>query len=217
LAGTAFLEGVRVESDPLAVWSVIHPREAVRVGSDDPSFNQDCAAVDYLIIGLFPGHMPGCSGGLWTIEVAEHALGRLLQRKPRENVDAVLLEAHHNVLNAVWREEFIDPYYRFLVPAGPGVFSSSMMHGEDVSAANTTMFHVYAGTWLHTDALHEDQEAAAAAFIVDGDCDEIRLGQGLLLPQLLRELTPCPDGITITSWAPGLPETLTPAFKKKAA
>jgi hypothetical protein len=78
-AGHGLLEGVRLDGTaPLAVWSVLNPRKAVTVNTDDPALQQNCVVVEYLLAGPLPAGMPtnACTG-LWTLEVPDHALGRL--------------------------------------------------------------------------------------------------------------------------------------------
>ena len=83
----AHYEGVRLSgSYPAAVWSRLRPQGAV-IKSTDPSEQQDCITVDYVAAGGFATGI-GDASGIWTIEVADHALGRMLQRSPSADPDA---------------------------------------------------------------------------------------------------------------------------------
>jgi hypothetical protein len=205
------LEGVRPGHNALAVWAVIKPRHAVLVEPGDPALEQNCVTVDYLLAGTMPGAI-GQASGLWTLEITDHALGRLVQRAPGVDIDATVLAAHHAVLNAKVSSvahAFASEAGRFLVPAGPGVFWCRIFTGTEVSSGGLRRAHVHAHSWLHRDHLHDDQDAAAAALIADGSTADERLGQGILLPLPLRRLIRGPDHrIGVLSWGPGLPETL---------
>jgi hypothetical protein len=206
----AVLQGVRLAgANPIAVWAVIEPREAVRIESIDPAFDQDCATVNYMLAGSGPDGS-GLWHGLWTIEVPDHALGRMLQRAPDQDLDAALLAAHRAVLQTRWCATFTDPRHRFLVPAGPGAFMCSMQFGADPSAGLDPIALVHAHTWLGDDQLRDEQEAELAGFFVDGAGGERRLGNYLLLPRPLRQIKARPGGLRldITIWPPGLPETI---------
>lgn len=50
-AGTAVLEGVRLDRNPVAVWWVLYPRIAVTVETEDPGLRQDCVVVNYALTG----------------------------------------------------------------------------------------------------------------------------------------------------------------------
>jgi hypothetical protein len=222
IGDAAVLQGLRLGGpNPIGVWVVIVPREAVRVDSTDPAFGQDCVVVNYVLAGMGPD---GCelSEGLWTVELPDHALGRALQRAPDQDLDALVLAAHRAVLQARWRGAFTDPRHRFLVPAGAGAFMCSMQFGLDPSAGASPSALVHAHTWLDRDQLRDDQEAEAASFVVDGAADEKRLGNYLLLPRPLRQIEARPIGtdgnvlLNVTIWRPGLPETIeTPRARRE--
>ena len=122
------LEGLRINGDcPLAVWSLFKPRDSVAVdASVKTGLCQDCVTVNYLLAGVMPvwsyelqcsadeglwarsGHshsydeqgdeVYGAAEGLWTMEVPDHALGRAIERSGNLLPDAIIREAHHNLL-----------------------------------------------------------------------------------------------------------------------
>jgi hypothetical protein len=214
----ASLEGVRLEGDyPLAVWAYLRPRSSVSIEpyEDDPGSLQDCVTASYLLAGLFPGKdgkdRVGKADGLWSIEVTEHALGRLLQRAPGCNIDAVLLAAHRAALRTAEADvppcEADAPPPGFLLPAGPGAFVCQLRAGPDISLGGAPMVRMRARTWLHADQLRDDQRPIA----IDGERGE-RLGDWLLMPPPLRLLVVGDGGrIYPARWAPGLPESLAQA------
>lgn len=210
LTGTAAsLEGVRYRPSPTLVWAVLKPRESVVLpdAGVDLAKLQDCVAVNYFVVYPMSGKLYS-GDGLWTLEVPDHALGRLLQRDPAADLDAVLMAAHHAALRA--KVDDVHPALRdaarsFLLPAGNGVLTCSIRIGPDVSMGNRTMVHLAAHTWLHRDQLHDDQ----TPLLVDGVAGD-RLGEAILLPAPLKRFIPNEDGrgVTVITWAPGLPETL---------
>jgi hypothetical protein len=211
--GHASLEGVRLDGpDPIAVWAVLKPREALRVDPAHPRDGQDCVVVEYLVAGPLPHkglNAGGIAAGIWTVEATDHALGRLLQRDRAAKIDAVLLAAHHAVLRAKATDVadcFADHEKSFLVPAGSGVFVCSVIKGSDVSNGHQPLIHVRARTWLHRDQLSDRQETNV---VIDDGSPGDRLGEGLLLPMPLRKYVQLSaNEFATVNWAPGMPETL---------
>ena len=212
LPARAVLEGVRLEGDPLAVWAMLRARGPVAIDPDtrngrpvEPYLKQDCVVVEYILVGKV-----GVSVGLWTLEVPDHALGRMLDRMPGADIDAVLLAAHHAALRAQLDDEKIrtslaNNKSSFLLPAGDGVFSCEIRAAPDVASGGALHVHLFAHTWLHLDQLHDDQ----TPLLVDG-AEGARLGDGVLLPAAMHRLDRVDDSgrVQIRIWAPGLPETL---------
>jgi hypothetical protein len=241
------LEGLRLDGDyPMAVWSILRPRESVTAGATAESgLAQNCVTVNCLLAGRLPSWAgPGIPGptisglaeGLWSLEVPDHALGRAIERSGRLP-DAIIAEAHHNILhlrqNQLKQTEVtVMPVAasdglrmslgsQFLVRAGDGGFVCELTLGPEVGtdddpAVMITAFpgrelsiQARAATWIAEDMVHERQVLLAE----DGLSGE-RLGDGWLLPQLLRQLSMVQsvDGgmsINFRSWEPGLPELLT--------
>src|SRR5262249_48102961 len=93
----ATLEYLRYDKPPVAIWAYLNPRHTTVVDPQTPSDAQDCVTVDYIVVGSMPTVI-GTADGLWTLEVTEHALGRVLQRSPNTDISAMLLGGHHAVL-----------------------------------------------------------------------------------------------------------------------
>ena len=112
------LEGLRLDGDyPLAVWSVLKPRQSIIVNAPvESGLAQDCVTVNYVLAGALPrvtgnrvsaGAPPRVSSGgrgfgairegMWSLEVPDHALGRAIERSGLLP-DALIAEAHHNLL-----------------------------------------------------------------------------------------------------------------------
>jgi len=157
----AILEGLRLHGNwPLAVWSILKPRDSIRIESDRPGDMQDCVVVNYLMCGRHPEG--DCqSDGNWTLEAQDHALGRLLQRDPKCDPALVLNAAHRATLRL--KSSDVLPNAKvlrsdsFLVPAGNGAFVSQFRLGEDASLKGNFVAHIVARTWLEQDMLHDNQ------------------------------------------------------------
>jgi hypothetical protein len=200
---------------PVAIWSVLRPRERVTIGLDvPPHLQQECVVVEHLTLGAMPTMM-GVAKGLWSIEVPDHALRRLLERAPGVDIDATLLAAHRAALRARLDDDeiaaaMVDPDMSFLLPAGPGVFVCGFRVGDDVNVG--LMVYLFAHTWLHRDQLYDSQ----APLLVEGG-EGKRLGEGLLLPAPLRRLSRVGEQVEIQEWIPGASALASPMGKTAAA
>jgi hypothetical protein len=239
------LEGLRLDGDyPMAVWSILKPRESVAGGAPaDSGLAQDCVTVNFLLAGRLPSRVgPGIPGpaifghaeGLWSLEVPDHALGRAIERSGHLP-DAVIAEAHHNVLRL--RQDQLQPTgmtvlpvtssggfrmtlgSQFLVRAGGGGFICELALGPDVSIDEEprVLFSAFSGrelvvcaravTWIAEDMVREQQ-----VLLADDGMPGERLGDGWLMPGPLRQIsiTENADGrMSINlSCEPGFPELL---------
>jgi hypothetical protein len=196
------LEGLRLEGKhPLAVWSILKPREAFAVGALPESGKaQDCVTVNYVLAGAVLGE------GLWSLEVPDHALGRCIERSGLLP-GAIISEAHHNLLRL--RAETVAPGgvfddRRFLVKAGSGGFVCSLWAGQNVSLGGECSISVHADTWLAGDMLHADQ-----ILLADDGEPGARLGDGWFVPAPLRRIADEGNGLLrLSLWGPALPELL---------
>jgi hypothetical protein len=89
------LEGLRLDGDyPLALWSILKPRESVAVDAPvESGLAQHCVTVNYVLAGRLPHVLFGISEGIWSLEVPDHALGRAIERSGLLP-DALIAEAH---------------------------------------------------------------------------------------------------------------------------
>jgi hypothetical protein len=178
----AFLEGVRVDvAAPLAVRSVLSPRMAVAVNTDDPARQHDCV-VEYLLAGKLPDGTPANGyAGLWTLEVSDQALGPLLQRDGHADPSQVLLAACAAApRTASIAACFTDLKRVFWIPAGAGVLCCTLIRAKDISDLELQL-HTRVVTWLHRDQLRDRQEGEV---IIDDGAPGARLGESHLLPAL---------------------------------
>jgi hypothetical protein len=181
--------GVRSESVDITkrggvtVWSILVPRGSVvdmdkLVASEGRrgSLAQNCVAVNFIVAGKAGRSITVCEG-LWSMEIPDHALGRLLERSRLPNPEAVIREAHRNLLelpSAVATERL-----RY-IKAGPRCFVGRLMKAEDVEARATAYFF-RVGTWLENSMLGEDQVPLRAK----GEPGD-RLGDTYLVPWPFR-------------------------------
>ncbi len=216
LATAATLEGVRLGGHhPIAVWSILCPRNAVLIGKKDgseidPAFAQPCVAVNYAVVYRSDG-VALRGDGLWALEVPDHALGRLMERS-QASPEAVIRAAHHNLLQLRIDQltsagRIVVGRRQFLVRAGDGGFICSFRVGPDKSLGGEYSLNVFAHTWISANMQHDDQ----VTLIDDGEPGH-RLGDGPLLPAPLRVFisreTTGGGEFALAVWAPGMPETL---------
>jgi hypothetical protein len=197
------LEGLRLDGDaPLALWSILKPRDSVTVGAPpETGLAQGCVTVNYVLAGVLPqwegdqvtGVMAGITEGLWTLEVPDHALGRAMTRSGFLP-DAIIREAHHNLLRL--RASQLPPLPQFLVKAGPGGFVCELALGADQSAAFALSAHVRAATWISDDMVHPGQ-----LLLLDDAMPGGRLQDWFLLPFPLRRFAA--DQKQCRVWRPG--------------
>jgi len=233
------LEGRRLDGNyPMAVWSILRPRESVTAGAPAESgLAQDCVTVNFLLAGRLPSPTEaGLADGLWSLEIPDHALGRAIERSGGLP-DAIIAEAHHNVLRlrqdqlkqtelSVLPVAASDGFQmslgsQFLVRAGGGGFVCELTLGPDVGADDEPRvpFSAVAGrelgvqaraaTWIAEDMVHERQ-----VLLADNGMPGERLGDGWLLPRPLRQLSLVESAnggmsINFLRLEPGLPEFLT--------
>jgi hypothetical protein len=229
-------EGLRLDGNhPMAVWSILRPRESVAACAPAESgLAQDCVTVDFLLAGWLPSLAEGgLADGLWSLEIPDHALGRAIERSGGLP-DAIIAEAHHNVLR-LRQDQLKQPELtvlpvaasdgfrmtlgsQFLVRAGGGGFVCELTLGPNVEADDDPRVpfselpgrelgvQVRAATWIAEDMVNERQVLLAG----DGMPGE-RLGDGWLLPQPLRQLSLVKSAnggmsLNLARLEPGLPE-----------
>jgi hypothetical protein len=147
LSPHASLQAVNLSEAPYALWLALKPRTNVL---DDPN-GQDCLMVNYVMAGrLLDGF--GFAQGGWTLEVPDHALGRLLQRAPHSDPAAIVIDAHKLALQLDTRQLIVDgrvlDQRRFWLPAGPGMFCCSLLLGSDTSLGGQMAAYIRVHTWI---------------------------------------------------------------------
>ena len=197
------LEGMHLGREPVAIWAILKPREAVWIDEAD---QHGAITVNYISVHKRDGQMRACEG-MWSLEITDHTLGRAMHRRPRESPTKVILEAHHRLLRVP--TAIVSPGIRFLLPSGPGGFVCSLRVGEDVSMNNEKTAYVYAHTWLDTDMVHGER-LIILPDAADDDCE--RLGESVLLPPPMYRIGE--DGLVVM-WAPAM-AALAPVVRPSA-
>jgi hypothetical protein len=175
------LEWAKLEKrgEAVAVWSILKPRESVTVeitrevsAGERASLVQDCVSVNYVVAGT---KRLLIADGLWTLEVPDHALGRAVERSRFLTPEAIIREAHLNLLNAPMEAaDRPTPY----IKAGPGCFVGGLHFGNDVTVGQSV--HARVKTWLEESMLGPDQVPLRA----DGAPGK-RMGDAFLMPRPL--------------------------------
>jgi hypothetical protein len=163
------------------VWSHLRPRAAVIQHHEDrdrlPGEAQDAVVVDFLLAG----GADVLQAGLWTLEVPDHALHRLVQRCPGIDLRLALLEAHYNFLLA--GPEVLQPNVQHRLPAGPGVFLGDVIYGKEMGNHAYQVIYFRPRTAFHRDMLDAEDLNRLVT------CGEDRsVISGPLLPGPLRDL-----------------------------
>jgi hypothetical protein len=182
----ATLEQLRIEGkSPLAVWSILRPRESVATNAlPESGMAQDGVCVNYILAGRIQGQ-PLLNEGLWTLEIPDHALGRAVEIS-RKQPDAIIADAHRNILalstSAIRCGDCLDTDHHFLVKAGDGGFICHLQvfRHESKWEFNTL---VRTRTWLSNDMLGDDQ-----VVLVGNGAPGERLGDSWLLPTPMRKV-----------------------------
>ena len=95
----------------------------------------------------------GWESGLWSAEIPDHALGRLLQRDPVADLTACLLDLHRNAL--AMRIAQLGPYNTFrehrafLLKAGSGAAATRLWASDE----GADRVYLRVETWLSWDAI----------------------------------------------------------------
>lgn len=163
----------------VAIWSHLVPRESVILTPQDPGQKQGSVTVEYLVVG----DLPGCNmnAGLWTLEIPDHALHRLVERDRHADLYDTLFDAHKNLLAVRLDEGRTSNIY---LRAGRGAFAGEFIFANDISDLRpiyrSIIMYFRPRTWLHEDQLGKGQDPLLFG--------EPRLGAGPLLPMPLRQL-----------------------------
>jgi hypothetical protein len=182
----AVLVGARLDGNyPIAVWFIIKPRGSVNVAPlAHPSQHQDCVTANYLMVFKCERGF-NLAEGLWTLEIPDHAMGRLMHRS-RDDPTAAVLDAHRAALRLriddLLEDGKLKDSTRFLLPAGKGAFIAGVtggMDSDDLDAGYSA--HIRCDTWIADDMMYDDQHK-----LIDDGAPGHRIGDSLLLPVPLR-------------------------------
>jgi hypothetical protein len=146
----------------------------------DPGETQDAVCLEF-VLSYFPDSSKQMRtiSSVWTMEIPDHAIGRLFQRNPGVDAEAALYRAHATLLRAKFTtipENNRDIYVESL----GGSFAGNMIYGRHPSGDKWAYFR--ARTFLAADQLEPSQHALHAG--------TPSWGQTLLLPwPLLAQFT----------------------------
>jgi hypothetical protein len=175
---------------PFALYSYLKPRSSVAVSglAVEQGDLQPCIATYYAMLGIDPNdaRYTGTATGLWTLDVSDHAIGRLFERSPRLDPARTITDAHHALLlagsEALW--PCVITGREFLLPVrDEGAFVCSMRLGVSIENTERQALHVRCKTWLDRDNGTPFLPIAVAA-----GSGETQLRSGILLPGPLREI-----------------------------
>jgi hypothetical protein len=141
---------------------------------------QDSVVVQYLIVGGRKNRGK-LSRGLWSLEVPDHALMRLVQRDRKADIGKVILEAHNAALWMPYTRAPKNTRVGFNLPAGKGVFMCRMYHADHESTKRPVVA-IRPWTWLHHDQMTEGQDRLTVTRAPPGQT----MGDTSLLPRPLR-------------------------------
>jgi hypothetical protein len=151
---------VAIEDDPpMAAWAWLAPSGSLFFSTDiekDLGLGQDAVLMRYLIAGRSGTN--SATSGAWTIEVPDHALGRLLQRCRGADPAAAIWQAHAALMEASTAEvaDCVRQERSFYLLAGNGVFACKPMIVRSANVAQALLY-ARARTWLSSNQLRPDQ------------------------------------------------------------
>jgi len=152
------LPGLRLETlgHDYTVWSFLAPCEPLIQNAEDAGQRQRAVSANFLVAGRIDDHFV-VRMGMWTLEIPDHALHRLVQRWPRGDLTKALWDSHKGILAAASMNPLPEYGRYFYLPAGAGVWAGQFVSGTGATDGEFLIFF-RARTWLHEDQLYEEQE-----------------------------------------------------------
>jgi hypothetical protein len=163
----------------LVVWSYLQAIDHLLVNPREPGEAQEAVMVKYMLASRVPDRTIALFSGLWTLEVPDHALGRLVMRSPGADLRAVIHEAHRWALRARVLSPLPPRDQTVLLPAGDGAFLSRVIAGR-AEEDDEPLIYFRPRTWVPSSRLRADQRPL--------ELGEPSLGASLLLPAPLRHI-----------------------------
>lgn len=145
----------------------------------DPGEKQTSVMVHHFMLAEDKIHL-----GPWTLEVPDHAIGRIAERAPHLDIESVFWGAHEEALALAERSVPIGEG-AFLLATPGGAFMSEFHIGAYQADEQDRECIVRPRTWLDQDQLHDDQTVLPRG--------EPTLGATFLLPRPARRLRRAPD------------------------
>lgn len=165
----AKLPGVRWTGDGL-LGMFLSPKEPVILNPTDVGQTQ--RAITTRFVYMAPEHG---ETGLWTLEVPEHAVGRIIERSAHA-VEDVIASAHVSALLANFDGNLLGR--ELLLPAADGYLVVEFVLGRD---RGNCFAYLRSRTFLNADLVRDDQHHTV---LTPGDQP---MGTGLLLPMPMRD------------------------------
>src|SRR3974390_2327716 len=129
---------------------MLRPRCAMSLDHPEPRFRQDCVVMDYVTAGRLPERVV-LDSATWTIEVSDHALGRLIQRTGLAAPAALLFIAHHAALDLPMPDQVGDGRndVAIVLPTGSaGHFRVVLRAGHYGNRGDDIALSVFCHTWM---------------------------------------------------------------------
>jgi len=163
------------------IWSSLAVGDAIIKNPKDPGQAQPSVAVGYVVLLGKRGRSIQFDSGLWTLEIPDHALVRLFQRRRTANPCDTIWAAHAAIMAAAAPSERAPgPEETLLVPTPGGAFAVNLIIGRDATT-DDPLVYFRARTWLSDDMLGEGQVPLVPGLP--------SLGDTLLVPRPLRTMT----------------------------
>jgi hypothetical protein len=195
----AYLDG----KTPIALWSILKPREAAIVDPKYPRDAQECVTFNYVMLGSPLKTTKPIAEGAWSMEITDHALGRMIERAPKAEHTGLIREAHRRLKNAsrASLQDHQQANSQFLVPVSAGCFVCEMLTGLEISLPGIMIIvkvRTFLGSGMESDLPVVPQGQGAG-----------RAGLSALIPFPLRITEKLGDGrIEATGFIPPQPELL---------
>ena len=150
---------VRGEKDAIEIrW--LNSRDRLLLDPRDPGEDQPCTCVHFAVVWREPnGNVTFYAN--WLLEVANHALARLIQRAPTTDLRRCLFEAAA-CFAAADKDEVFANNRSFYLRSGPGAFSAELILGR-IQSTGARAVYARARTFFTEPMLEPQQQPLAPA------------------------------------------------------
>lgn len=183
---------------PMILWSISDASpETPMFEVDERKLTYDekqaTSSVHYVLAGIRPGLIRGS----WSFSVTDHAIGRLIDRRPgmrgragqancNADIDATIREGHLKLLAAPERcAPALVQAKHFLIPTTGGAWWATALVAKSHETGNNVLY-VRCRSWFDEHMIHDNQRAEADELLTCGEGD-IPIGHSLLHPLFLRQ------------------------------
>lgn len=101
LPGVRWHPQSRYHGRTIMLGAYLRPSSAIRTNPEEPGETQDCVTVEYVLLdarGTRAAKLATYERNLWTLEIPDHALGRIVQRAPGVDLAEVIYAGHSEAL-----------------------------------------------------------------------------------------------------------------------